>query len=821
MKTKITRLDIRDDDVKNQLLTYFREINAFKNEPMILQKDENSDKITISKPCTQEFFEKVFDQKGPFWNVYRILGLPCILENIKYVKFVCGQMYFLKNVENNMTRDCSLKKILSINNGILYEELKSDDILSYLNRYVILLKNKRNNKKIEKIVNNHIDKFEKAREEADKYYNYYCDEKNITEPIEVARVSVELAVSSMFFSNLALLSYNLRLNLKKSKAIEVCESDELEKLVIAGDIKKVKMMFGYYSLAPYDISISRFSENTKQLEKYGSFACPINYAMRWRENAKFVAARYLEIERKAMIKIGESSGLGDLIFYFSIAELEKLDLGDVRAIQIIKVVAEKRKILYEEYKNFVLPIKIIFDNGLLHKIDDRVDDIITKSVFKSLSVSSKQSVVAPVVNINSFDDYNKFKPGSVILSKNMSPNLSILIRKSKGLISESGSALSHISIIARELCVPCFVQAKINFNIKDGQYIELNGKTGDIKLIDKYLPEDNQKEEENNIQEARQLHIEINKKSGIINLEDNKDSTSHSIKSDEVIWIRELDLKNNIYGSKTTNLAILSKNYSIPNGFCVVSKTFNEILYSKKINELKSKLKENSKNIFALNEISKTLRSHIISMKFPDDLKGKLLSNYKMLSSTLLAVRSSSSLEDQDKNSFAGQFDSFLNINNFEDLLQSIKKCWASFFNTRSIIYRLENDINDNDVRMSVLVQQMIEAEYSGVLFTNNIDNSNTILCEVVPGMCENLVLGKITPNTYVLNRKNVLIFQKKEEFKFDEQVIKKISAIGLEIEKTLLYPVDIEWCIDKDMKIWILQARPITALKNKCSIEI
>ena len=819
MKTKITKLNIENKEVDDQLKKYFSKVNVFGNEPMILQKDENSDKVSISKPCTQEFFEKVFDYKGPFWDVYKSLGLSDLSKDIKYVKFVCGQMYFLKNIENDFIQDFDSEKKFIIKDGILFEENKTNSILNSINLSLNSFKRSKNKNKLKVIADDQIDKFEEFKEKADKYYNYYSDEKNIDKPIQIAKDSLELAVDSMIFSNLALLSYNLKINLKKSEAIEKCESDELEKLVISGDTEGIKKKFGFYSLAPYDVSYMRFSENPTQLEQYGSFACPINYAMRWRENAKFVAARYLEIQRRALKIIGTTSGLNELVFYFKISELEKLGLNDKSTIKAIISVGKNRKMIYEKYKNFILPIKIIFYNGIIYKIDNSVNDGNEKDLINSLSVSSKETIIAPVVNINSFEDYSKFTKGSIILSKNMSPNLAILIRKSKGLVSESGSALSHISIIAREACVPCFVQAKINREIKDGQYVELNGKTGNIRLIDKFFPVEKEIKE-NKIYVAKQLHDQISENREDISKDISKINISDDEKKEEIVWINKIDPKSDIYGSKATNLSILSKDYAVPNGFCVISNILEQINNLKNISELKSKLKESKKDIFALNEISKKLRENIINIELSKDLKDKLLINYEILNSRSLAVRSSSSFEDQKDVSFAGQFDTYLDINSFDQLIKAVKKCWASFYNTRSIVYRFENNINDDLIRMSVLVQDMIEAEYSGIIFTNNIDNSDTILLEVVPGMCENLALGKIASNSYVLSKENLFIFGRREEFDFDEILLRDISSIGLEIEEKLGKGKDIEWCVDKEGKIWILQVKPISAMKNKCSIE-
>ncbi|MDF1498036.1 MAG: PEP/pyruvate-binding domain-containing protein [Patescibacteria group bacterium] len=817
MKYNILPLNLKSN-IELEELNYFIKKNiTFNGDPFVFQRDENSDSVTIAKPCTQEFFEKVFDAKGPFWSVYFKSGLATKFENAKYITFICGQMYFLKNIENVFISNPSSRKSFKIDNEKLYEneeknQLNANGLLSSVKKFI-------NKISFSILANEAISEFEKFKVESEKYYSQYSDRENISNPIETAKKSLELAIESMVYSYFALLSYKLKIKLKKSKSIEICESDELDKLVMKGDTDSVKEKFGFYSLAPYDISFERFSDNAFELKKYGSFACPINYAMRWRENAKFIAARYLQIQRIALQKFGEITGLDYLVFYLKISEIENININNKEQISLLRELSEKRRDIFEGYKQLKLPLKIIYFSDKLYKIDNSVDSDSDKEIIKALSVSSKEVVIGPAININSFDDFKDFKKGSIIISKALSPNLAILIRKSAGIVSENGSSLSHVSIIAREACVPCFVQAKIDSKIKNGQYLELNGINGEIKIVDKpffAIGED--------MSEEKAL-IEDN----ILNAIDVKDSKEYKEKGidktkldvEKIVWLREVGSENSVYGGKAISLSILSKKYSVPDGFCVVTNVFEKMTQSKEIEALCIKLKENCENIFAINKISEEIRELIIHQSFPVELEVELRANFEKLEESVLAVRSSSSLEDQREISFAGQFDTYLNIKDFEELVKAIKKCWASFFNTRAIVYRFENNIKNEDIMMSVVVQKMIESKFSGVMFTSNIDSSKTLLIEAVPGMCENLALGKMIPNSYALSRENLIIFERIEEFEFNDEVVQKIASKGLEIEKDFAQPQDIEWCIDKDDKIWILQARPITASKNKCSIEL
>ena len=131
--------------------------------------------------------------------------------------------------------------------------------------------------------------------------------------------------------------------------------------------------------------------------------------------------------------------------------------------------------------------------------------------------------------------------------------------------------------------------------------------------------------------------------------------------------------------------------------------------------------------------------------------------------------------------------------------------------NSKNVQLYLKNKDAKN-VKMAVIVQKMIKADYGGVVFTIDPIGKNSILIEVVEGSGEKLVGGEATPNSYYIDRKDFSIKQKKTTFKFNEKLLTDISKTALKIERLYIYPQDIEFCL-KDNELFILQSRPITTL--------
>ena len=192
--------------------------------------------------------------------------------------------------------------------------------------------------------------------------------------------------------------------------------------------------------------------------------------------------------------------------------------------------------------------------------------------------------------------------------------------------------------------------------------------------------------------------------------------------------------------------------------------------------------------------------------------KNNIYNMYNKLKLDKVAVRSSAICEDGMQNSYAGQFETFLNINK-EEIIKSIERCYESNKSENIKGYINEKNIVDENTKVSVIVQEMIDGDISGVMFTKNpVTGDDTIVIESVLGLGEKLVQGEVTPSQLIINKNTLIIENKVGIERLSNNEIESLSKIALEIERFFKAPQDIEWSI-KDGEIYILQTRNITTL--------
>ena len=204
-----------------------------------------------------------------------------------------------------------------------------------------------------------------------------------------------------------------------------------------------------------------------------------------------------------------------------------------------------------------------------------------------------------------------------------------------------------------------------------------------------------------------------------------------------------------------------------------------------------------------------------IDMPVPDgfvvtdpELATSLLVNCFKLDSEFVAVRSSGIAEDGETASMAGQHDTFLYVGE-RHIARAVADCFKSAYSARATAYREENGITETGI--AVLVQTMIDPAYSGVLFTADpVDGDRSkMVVEWVEGTGDKLVSGEVTPESQEIPH-SLYRHEYPRVFGFN---IELLNAYALQIESHFGCPQDIEWCVDKNNKLWILQARPITTL--------
>lgn len=189
----------------------------------------------------------------------------------------------------------------------------------------------------------------------------------------------------------------------------------------------------------------------------------------------------------------------------------------------------------------------------------------------------------------------------------------------------------------------------------------------------------------------------------------------------------------------------------------------------------------------------------------------ELTEAYAALGGGPVAVRSSATAEDLAEASFAGQQDTYLDVSDAEALVRAVRDCRDSLFSDRAVAYRAANGIADDDVRIAVVVQRMIVPRAAGVLFTANplTGRRTEMVVDAVAGLGTAVVDGSTTPDHYVLNGSAP---EDPGGCLTGEQLSALLDA-GSRIERHFGTPQDVEWAIDADGVLWLLQSRAITTL--------
>ncbi len=284
--------------------------------------------------------------------------------------------------------------------------------------------------------------------------------------------------------------------------------------------------------------------------------------------------------------------------------------------------------------------------------------------------------------------------------------------------------------------------------------------------------------------------------------------------SNNILWINAEFVNQEKVGGKAKNLNVLNSiGIIVPNAFFLTSDFFDAVAKKTNLNlqieNLLAKLDKTN-----IKEISEDVKNRILSLSIPKIFISEVLSFFRNAKFKKVSVRSSAVGEDGDNDAFAGMLDSFLNIGK-DKLIDSIKHCWASLYNERCLSYKLAKKLKRSS-KMAVVVQEMIDSEYSGVVFSRNpISLNNEFFVEYCKGFGENLVSGIVTPDKVIVDYNyNEKIISNENSYNAVKVNIKKLCKCVEKIKNYYKYDVDIEFAI-ADGQLYILQCRPITTLNN------
>jgi rifampicin phosphotransferase len=311
-----------------------------------------------------------------------------------------------------------------------------------------------------------------------------------------------------------------------------------------------------------------------------------------------------------------------------------------------------------------------------------------------------------------------------------------------------------------------------------------------------------------------------------------------------VLGLDEVDRTHlSLVGGKGANLGDLSRigGIRVPAGFCVTTEAFTRAVRGDaSIGALLDRLSSATPDERGrLGALSAEIRQAVEGAGIPDDVSSEIAQALAHLDDRHgYAVRSSATAEDLPTASFAGQHDSYLHVLGTSEVLDAVRRCWASLFTERAIAYRARHGIDHHHVHMAVVVQEMLRAQASGVLFTADpvTANRKVSTIEAVVGLGEALVSGSMSADVYRVRdggdpeasiadkavaiapapgggtRRVAVDPGRRHQPALSTQQIAELVAAGQRLEAHVGTPQDVEWCVADD-QLWIVQSRPITTL--------
>ncbi|MCE8423114.1 MAG: phosphoenolpyruvate synthase [Candidatus Methanoperedens sp.] len=321
--------------------------------------------------------------------------------------------------------------------------------------------------------------------------------------------------------------------------------------------------------------------------------------------------------------------------------------------------------------------------------------------------------------------------------------------------------------------------------------------------------------------------------------------------NDTVVWLEEVGKEDiAIVGGKGASLGeMIHAELPVPRGFAVTAQAFRRFIDENDVGErLFKSLEVDVDNADILREAEKEAKKIIMDAKIPADIEKSIRSKYRELckregSEVFVAVRSSATAEDLPDASFAGQQDTFLNIKGETNIIEAVKKCWASLYGARAIYYRVKQGFDHQKVNLCAVVQLMVDAEKAGVMFSSHPSTGEPFtIIEGAWGLGESVVSGSVSPDYYVVDKRNKKITDRKIAIKnimhikdpetgktvelpvpdgkknakvLDDDEILKLVEFGDLVEELYGIPQDVEWAI-KNKEFFMLQSRPITTIKKK-----
>jgi pyruvate,water dikinase len=323
--------------------------------------------------------------------------------------------------------------------------------------------------------------------------------------------------------------------------------------------------------------------------------------------------------------------------------------------------------------------------------------------------------------------------------------------------------------------------------------------------------------------------------------------------SDLLAWLKNVDRDDaHLVGEKAANLGeLIQNNFPVPTGFVLTSYAYVQFLKENKLEKPIAHLLNsiNYSDPNSIKQVSFHIRRHITSAPFSSETTKQIFSYYEKLDIKIdqprVAVRTSPIGISHSMPSSVVPHDSLLNINGESVLIHAIREVWASLYDAHAIHYRHTHQIK-SEIKTAIIIQKMIDADFSGVVFTSHPVNGdkNAMIIEAIYGLGEHLKNKTVKPDQYVLNKQeNIILFKKVQTQdtmlvkaahqnkevsinkklqsiqKISDSAVYTISEVAKKLEKHYFFPQDIEWSIQNN-QLFITEIQPLREIYKSNSDE-
>jgi pyruvate,water dikinase len=300
-------------------------------------------------------------------------------------------------------------------------------------------------------------------------------------------------------------------------------------------------------------------------------------------------------------------------------------------------------------------------------------------------------------------------------------------------------------------------------------------------------------------------------------------------------------------GGKGANLGELTRaGLPVPAGFVIGAPAYTAFCEAQ---DLRARIARELEGVpvddtAMLQKASGRVREMMLTEPLPGWLEESIRAAYADLAEgeqdAAVAVRSSATAEDTESASFAGMNETFLNVRGADAVVEAVRRCWASLFGARTIFYRAKRGFSQAGMDIAVVVQRQVPATRAGVMFTidPSTGRADWIVIEGCFGLGESVVSGSVSPDRYVVDKQTLAIVRREIRAKelvvepdenggtivrplsgtaamspvLDDEEVRQLADLALQIERHYGAPQDTEWAFDPDGAVWMLQSRPVTS---------